>query len=60
MNKTVIKIYTSFEEAEREDREYYRSLSPIERLEITENLRQNYYDGNAQGFPRVFEIIKKP
>jgi hypothetical protein len=59
MDKTKIKIYNSFSEAEADDIKYYHSLSPVERLRIVEELRQMFYEDNIQGFPRVFEIAKR-
>jgi hypothetical protein len=53
------RIVNSFEDAEREDRNYYKSLTPQERLEIAEHLRSLTYDSDAQGLQRVFEITKR-
>ncbi len=36
----VVAKFKSFEQAERADREYYRRLSPAERLEILFKLRE--------------------
>ena len=60
MEKT-IRVFDSFEEAEAADKEYYRSLSPAERVEILLILREQYspYDDElTQGFERVYRIIE--
>ena len=59
MDKTTFKIYDNFQEVEKDDIEYYSSLTPLERLTILEQLRQQFYDKNIQRFPRFFEIVKK-
>ena len=60
MEKTV-RVFDSFEEADQADTEYYRSLSPAQRVEILLILRDQYspYDDEVtQGFERVCRIIK--
>ena len=56
-----IKIFRSFAEAERADREYYRSLTPSERIQILLMLRKQHYgsDEIANKFQRVCRIIKR-
>lgn len=61
MEKT-IQVFRSFEEAEEADKEYYRSLSPAERVEILLILRDQYspYDDElTEGFERVCRIIER-
>lgn len=62
MNRKVT-IHRSFEEADRSDREYYRGLSPIERLEILMELNRRWpVSENAdpsQGLARVYRIVKR-
>lgn len=56
-----IRVFKSFEEAESADKEYYRSLSPAERVEILLILRDQYspYDDElTKGFERVCRIIE--
>ena len=53
------RVIRGFEEAEREDRNYYKSLTPRERLQIAEHLRSITYDNDAQGLQRVFEITQR-
>jgi len=52
----------SFAEAEREDRAYWRSRSPAERLEALELSRQIAYgyDPNTRGLSRLFEVVEFP
>lgn len=60
MEKTV-KAFKSFEEAEEADIEYYRSLSPAQRVDILLILRDQYspYDDElTQGFERVCRITE--
>jgi hypothetical protein len=60
MERTV-QVFESFEEAEEADKEYYRSLSPAQRVEILLILRDQYspYDDElTQGFERVCRIIE--
>ena len=60
MERTV-RVFESFEEAEEADKEYYRSLSPADRVEILLILRDQYnpYDDElTKGFERVYRIIE--
>lgn len=60
MERTV-RIFKSFEEAEKADTEYYRSLSPSERVDILLMLRDQYspYDDElTQRFERVCRITE--
>jgi hypothetical protein len=51
------KVFHSFEESERAQREYYRSLTPMQRLEILFELTNRYYgDEAAKGFEKVYKI----
>ena len=61
-DKTAFKVFSSFEEAEAADREFERSLSPAERMEILLFLRENYspYDDElTKGFKRVCRVIER-
>jgi hypothetical protein len=53
------RIFSSFQESDRADREYYRSLSPAERMDILLELVKQW-QGNeaAEGFERVYRIVK--
>jgi hypothetical protein len=57
-----ITILDSFEEADRLDKEYYRGLSPKERLAILLELNQRWparQDGKAsEGLARVYRIVE--
>jgi len=62
LDKTAFRVFSSFEEAEAADREYYRSLSPTERLDILLLLREfysPYSDELTKGFERVCRIIER-
>jgi hypothetical protein len=58
------RVFRSFEEAERAERAYYRSLTPEERLRILFELNKqwasSYGDRASKGLERVYRIIKFP
>jgi len=61
MIKTV-RIFKSFAEAENADKEYYRALSPAQRIEMMLILRDQYrpYPNDVtEGFKRVYRVIKR-
>lgn len=63
MDKT-IKTYNSFEEAEKDDVEYYSNLDPGEKIKELNIIRQNYLNQiNAtpeqRRLQRVFEVADK-
>ena len=60
MEKT-IRVFKSFEEAETADREYYRSLTPAERIQIVLMLRERYRASNKlpNNFQRVCRIVER-
>jgi hypothetical protein len=58
----IVQVFKSFEEAEAADEEYYRSLSPAERVEIVLILRAEFspYDHElTEGFKRVCRVIER-
>ena len=61
LDKSAVEIISSFEEADRKDREYWLAKSPIERLAACELVRQlTYgYDPATARLPRVFEILER-
>ncbi len=60
LDKSAFSV-TTFAEAEAEDRTYWFSLSPQERLTALEKMRQiNYgYDPVADRIQRVIEIVQR-
>lgn len=51
--------FDSFEEAERAEDLYYKSLSPDERVNLLLELISQYrkaFDGTPEGFERVFRV----
>jgi hypothetical protein len=54
------RVFRSFEEAERADREFYRSLTPPERLDILLDLvRENRpADETERRLERVYRIVE--
>ncbi len=57
----VVTISHSFEEAEQADKEYYRSLTGIQRLEIMLELNRRWAENNhvdtSKGLERVYRIV---
>ncbi len=65
MRKVWIKKAKSFDEAQELDRNYYLKMSPEQRLEIIQLLRERYYkinkearDASRKGLRRVIRIIQ--
>lgn len=59
MEKTA-QVFHSFAEAQRADKEYYRSLTPAQRVEKLLILREQYrpYSNElTEGFKRVYRVI---
>ncbi len=57
----VVAKFRTFQEAEAANREYYRRLSPAERLEILFQLRaiaQKESDASSEGLARVYRIAQ--
>jgi hypothetical protein len=56
----VVRKFSSFEEADKADREYNRSLTPQQRLEITIHLMDEYrrLHGYSDRLERVYRIVK--
>jgi hypothetical protein len=60
MNKTVFSVVSSFEEAEKADKEYWLSRTPQERFQHMELLRRINYGPNATArLQRVLEIAER-
>jgi hypothetical protein len=60
MDKTVFSVVSSFEEADKQDKEYWLSRTPLERLQHMELLRRINYGSNATArLQRVLEITEK-
>ena len=59
----VLKVFKSFEEAEKADREFYQSLSPSQRLEILLTLISRHQpprsNEDGTGRKRVYRVIKR-
>jgi hypothetical protein len=61
LDKIAFKVLSSFEEADREDKEYWLSRTPQERLQYMELLRRNNYGSAATDWiQRVLEIVERP
>ncbi|MBZ5671974.1 MAG: hypothetical protein LAO04_19890 [Acidobacteriia bacterium] len=57
----VVAKFRNFREAEEATRDYYRRLSPVERLEILFNLRALAHkegDAASRGLARVYRIAQ--
>lgn len=60
--KRTIRVFKSFAEAENADKEYYRSLTPAQRIEMLLILRDQYHpypNDVTEGFKRVYRVIKR-
>jgi hypothetical protein len=59
----VVRVFKSFEEAEKADREFYDRLTPQQRvdlmLELMEQYRSQFY-GASERLERVYRIVKLP
>ena len=55
----VIRIFPNLEEAEKADWEYYRALSPQQRLDLAFEIYDEYYDAGAQRLERVCRVLKR-
>lgn len=61
LDKKKVKVFTSFEESDLEDKKYWLDKSPSERLESLELMRQSAYgykNPSTRRLQRVFEIVK--
>jgi len=57
----IVQKFRSFGQAERADREYYRSLSCNQRIEpLLQIVQQARTHATAEGFERVYRIVKLP
>ena len=54
----VVRTFNSHSEAEKADREYYRSLTPEERLNILLELVEQGNRDAPSGFKRVYRIVE--
>lgn len=60
MERTIKKL--TFQEAEKEDIEYWKSKTPEEKLDALQHLREIYYkfkNESRKRFQRVYHIIKQ-
>lgn len=55
----VVRTFSSHEEAAKADREYYRSLTPEQRLDILLDLIEQGGGGTKSEFVRVFRIVER-
>ena len=61
LDRSVFKVLNSFEEADQEDREYWQSRTPQERLQYMELLRRiNHGPAATARLQRVLEIAERP
>jgi hypothetical protein len=60
LDKTAFSVLSSFEEADKQDKEYWLSRTPLERLQYMELLRRINYGSNATArLQRVLEIAER-
>jgi hypothetical protein len=61
IDKSQLRVFSSFEESDEADREYWHSRTPAERLAALELMRQSAYgydDPTAGRLQRVLEIVR--
>ena len=60
LDKSVLEVFSSFEEADAADRAYWHSRTPEERLQAVELMRQSAYgyDPATARLQRVLEITQ--
>ena len=61
IDKSRVQVFSSFEESDEADREYWRSKTPAERLEAMELMRQSAYgydDSSTSRLQRILEIVR--
>jgi len=57
----VVRVFRSFEEAAQADRDYYRQLTPSQRLDIlleTIALHSRETDAPSEGPARVYRVVE--
>jgi hypothetical protein len=54
----VVRIFKSFEEADAADAEFYRSLTPEQRMEIFWELLRQLHGDAPPRLERVYRIVK--
>ncbi len=61
IDKSTIKVFDSFEERDVADKEYWKSLTPEERLTALEMMRQIAYgyDEGQRGLQGFFEVAER-
>jgi len=60
--KKTIRVFKSFAEAENADKDYYRALTPAQRVKLLLILRDQfrpYSNDLSEGFKRVYRVIKR-
>ncbi|NIM16136.1 MAG: hypothetical protein GTO45_29385 [Candidatus Aminicenantes bacterium] len=58
----IVHIAKSFEEADEWDTQQYMAMTPEERLDILQRLRDEYFifkNESRKGFQRVYRIVKR-
>lgn len=51
---------TTPEEKDKADREYYRSLTPVQRLEILDAIREAWIDPNDKRMEKTYRVVTVP
>ena len=60
IDRTAFSVVSSFEEADRNDKEYWLARTPLERLQHMELLRRINYGSNATArLQRVLEVAER-
>lgn len=60
IDRTAFSVVSSFEEADKQDKEYWLSRTPLERLQHMELLRRiNYGDAATAPIRKIIEIAER-
>lgn len=58
MDKSVVKAFSTFEESDEDDRRFWQSKFPGERLAALELMRQSAYGYDDSTAPRLQRVLK--
>jgi len=58
LDKTALKVFHTFAEAEADERAYWHSRTPQQRLSAMELMRQSAYGYDASATPRLQRVLE--
>lgn len=63
IDRNVVKSFESFEDAEKDSKAAWHAMTPLERLEALELMRQiayGYSDETSEGVQRILTVVENP